>query len=419
MSKEIQSQKQFQMLTNALNRKRKQEDEQDDNAKHVKNRSNPVLMKNILQTTASSASKIVPKINFDVDKKSGATRNSRDTRSKNSLITNRMTNSTRLLSSRKTTNTTTGTKRITKKRPAWDTKGRLQDLEMESKENKKLIEELLKNLSGKIKTQEKDNNELKQEHKKTTETNKTLTQKIEELTELIDTLRERNTSLESKLKPYEELQDKNKSLEEKIKDKENSINIKNDEINKLKDIIKDQTTSITILKNEELSFKTTIEAKDLIIKTKDEEIAKMKHEIEILKEQYKSSNRKRIQEESLRRKMHNEILELKGNIRVFCRVRPILKSESNGKQIKDLITDIQYPDDERKIILTQQSTTALGNTIPKLYPFAFDKVFQENASQGEIFEDISQLVQSALDGYNVCIFAYGQTGSGKTYTYVL
>ena len=99
-----------------------------------------------------------------------------------------------------------------------------------------------------------------------------------------------------------------------------------------KDIIKDQTTSITILKNEELSFKTTIEviiskyiyeyisfnlnidynffnqAKDLIIKTKEDEIEKMKHEIEILKEQYTSSNRKRIQEESLRRKMHNEIL---------------------------------------------------------------------------------------------------------------
>jgi len=26
------------------------------------------------------------------------------------------------------------------------------------------------------------------------------------------------------------------------------------------------------------------------------------------------------------------------------------------------------------------------------------------------------LIQSSLDGYNVCIFAYGQTGSGKTYT---
>ena len=43
-------------------------------------------------------------------------------------------------------------------------------------------------------------------------------------------------------------------------------------------------------------------------------------------------------------------------------------------------------------------------------------MFSPVDGQEAVFEDVSHVVQSAVDGYNVCIFAYGQTGSGKTWT---
>ncbi|OIV93160.1 hypothetical protein TanjilG_20822 [Lupinus angustifolius] len=113
-----------------------------------------------------------------------------------------------------------------------------------------------------------------------------------------------------------------------------------------------------------------------------------------------------VEGEKLRKKLHNTILELKGNIRVFCRVRPLLPEDGTGS---DMV--VSYPN----------STESLGLGIELVqsgqqYPFTFDKVFDHEASQHDVFIEISQLVQSALDGYKVCIFAYGQTGSGKTYT---
>lgn len=120
-------------------------------------------------------------------------------------------------------------------------------------------------------------------------------------------------------------------------------------------------------------------------------------------------------EEAVRRKLHNLVQELKGNIRVFCRVRPNLSDDSAASTAK-----ISYPDAEEEgkelTVIGPETRSAMGNVTASTHAFSFDKVFGPVATNADIFDEIAQLVQSALDGYNVCIFCYGQTGSGKTFT---
>uniref|UniRef100_A0A0E0MNB4 Kinesin motor domain-containing protein n=1 Tax=Oryza punctata TaxID=4537 RepID=A0A0E0MNB4_ORYPU len=105
------------------------------------------------------------------------------------------------------------------------------------------------------------------------------------------------------------------------------------------------------------------------------------------------------------RKLYNQIQDLKGNIRVYCRVRPFLPGQISlsssvagmEERTITIITPTKYGKDGRK-------------------SFSFNRVFGPASTQEEVFSDMQPLIRSVLDGFNVCIFAYGQTGSGKTFT---
>jgi len=107
-----------------------------------------------------------------------------------------------------------------------------------------------------------------------------------------------------------------------------------------------------------------------------------------------------------RKRLHNLVLDLKGNIRVFTRVRPINAKEKPGE-----------PDGEPTIEFRDGINIGVyDGTHQRRKWFEFDQVFSPDTAQESVFQEAQPLAVSVLDGYNVCMFAYGQTGSGKTHT---
>ncbi|XP_062084738.1 kinesin-like protein KIN-14S [Humulus lupulus] len=127
--------------------------------------------------------------------------------------------------------------------------------------------------------------------------------------------------------------------------------------------------------------------------------------LQLLSTEHELLKKKYIRESTERKQLYNEVIELKGNIRVFCRCRPLNQSEiENG-----CTSVVEYDssiDNELQVISSDTSKKQ----------FKFDHVFRPEDNQETVFTQTKPIVTSVLDGFNVCIFAYGQTGTGKTFT---
>ncbi|KEY64874.1 hypothetical protein S7711_03867 [Stachybotrys chartarum IBT 7711] len=177
--------------------------------------------------------------------------------------------------------------------------------------------------------------------------------------------------------------------------------------------IAELSASNTTLEAKINSLRSHVEFLESDNKAQSDSFANMEARLQEALRAADEARHKLIKEETERRVLFNKYQELKGNIRVMCRVRPAL-DQSEGEQAR-----ITFPDEKTSseiLLAGPEEKSSLGNVVRKNYPFEFDRVFVPGTQNAEIFDEISQLVQSALDGYNVCIFCYGQTGSGKTYT---
>ena len=123
--------------------------------------------------------------------------------------------------------------------------------------------------------------------------------------------------------------------------------------------------------------------------------------------------------------LYNGIEEIKkkDNIRVYIRMRPLLRYED----------DIFWIIDEENAIYTKNyfsSEDSIDNNSYELnkkkkitnflyspQKFRFDKIYSPKYESQIIYKEICQnIIKSSLDGFNGSILLYGQTTSGKTFT---
>lgn len=202
-------------------------------------------------------------------------------------------------------------------------------------------------------------------------------------------------------------------------------NIKlNDRLDELKSKFHSKEMEISNLKNKISSMKTTCQHITNSFDDKSTCIDNLNLKAAALNEQLAN-------QEKERRALHDKLQQLKGNIRVFCRIRPPLESDNREKEalISMDFNDDDFNDDAYQELIISKDA-ALDTTTNSLssyslhqskknnstYKFQFDKIFSPGLLNQDIFGELSQLIQSSLDGQNVSVFAYGQTGSGKTWT---
>ena len=121
------------------------------------------------------------------------------------------------------------------------------------------------------------------------------------------------------------------------------------------------------------------------------------------------------------------MLDAKGTIRVFARIRPIAAG-AEGDETVPAVTACASSDpaaEGEDVACAPPGPNGHADHSHERRPagkrreekrFGFDRVFGPAATQADVYAEVSPLVLGVLDGYDACVFAYGQTGSGKTHT---
>ncbi|ULU12855.1 hypothetical protein L3Y34_015825 [Caenorhabditis briggsae] len=191
-------------------------------------------------------------------------------------------------------------------------------------------------------------------------------------------------------------------LKAKVAAMEKDIVEKDERLQMAKETAEMQKESIEMYKERLEVMSTKVDALNVQVDVLKTESSHLKAEDEQKEVRIGELTSQLNEKESIMRKLHNDVVDLRGQIRVVVRVRPMLRSE-----VETSVSAIEYPT-INSIIVNQGSKSSGAMT--------FEKVFTPIFTQSQVFCEIEDFILSALHGYNVGLIAFGQTGSGKTHT---
>jgi hypothetical protein len=132
----------------------------------------------------------------------------------------------------------------------------------------------------------------------------------------------------------------------------------------------------------------------------------MKSALIVARDETKRLRRSLALESASRRLLQHEVQDLRGMIRVYCIPRSV--------RANDKMPLLSFQSHET-VTLHRERIPGVIEPILGPISFEFDRVFQPNATQQDVYIEIEEVILGVLEGYNICVMAYGQSGCGKTH----
>lgn len=155
------------------------------------------------------------------------------------------------------------------------------------------------------------------------------------------------------------------------------------------------------MRNEVNEMKTKLKTADIEAQAKLKQFSVLQDAFETSDAKVRELNQLKSESDKLQLKMRNKILDLKGTVRVFCRVKSCNEESA--------LTMVPEPGSEGRLELAYEN---------KQLVFGFDRHFNPSVEQLAMFDEVAPNVEQVMNGAHSCIMAFGSSKTGKTNTMI-